>query len=88
MDKILELMYLRKSDLNIFGIKVTDSEWDEIMTNMNWVNSYSMDSIFYLMNEFDSFEEFLIKLVETKGTFPDNNGESIQQKGMRNFFKL
>jgi len=88
MDKILQLMYLRKSDLNIFGIKVTDSEWDEIMTNMNWVNSYSMDSIFYLMNEFDSFEEFLIKLVETKGTFPDYNGESIQQKVMRNFYKL
>jgi len=88
MDKILQLMYLRKSDLNIFGIKVTDSEWDEIMINMSWVNSYSMDSLFYLMNEFDSFEEFLIKLVETKGTFPDYNGESIQQKVMRNFYKL
>ena len=75
-------MYLRKSDLNTFGLKVTNSEWDEIMINMSWINSYSMGSIFYLMNEFDSFEEFLIELIETNGTFPDYNGESIQQKVM------
>ena len=87
MVKILQLMYLRKSELNTFGLKVTNSEWDEIMINMSWINSYSMGSIFYLMNEFDSFEEFLIELIETKGTFPDYNGESIQQKVMCKLYK-
>ena len=88
MSDILEFMFLRKSDLDIFEIKVSDSEWNEIIINMSWVNSYTMDCIFYIMNEFDSFEEFLIKLVETKGTFPDYNGESIQHKIMKNFYKL
>ena len=39
-----------------------------------------MDCIFELMKEFDSYEDFIITLVETKGTFPDYYGESIQQK--------
>ena len=80
MSDILEFMYLRKSDLDYFGIKVSDKDWDEIIINISWVNSFSMDCIFELMKEFDSYEDFIITLVETKGTFPDYYGESIQQK--------
>ena len=86
--EILEFSYLRKSDLKNYGIKVTDSEWDEIITNMSIVNSYSIDMVYELMKRTYSFEEFLKLLIETKGTFPDSNGISIQHKGLQSYLKM
>jgi hypothetical protein len=86
-NEILELSYLRKSDLKNYDIKVTDSEWDEIITNMSLVNSHSIDMVYELMKSTYSFEEFLKLLIETKGTFPDSNGISIQHKVCQSYFK-
>jgi hypothetical protein len=79
-NEILEFSYLRKSDLKYYGIKINDSDWDEIILNIGIVNSYSMDMVYQIMKSTLSFEEFIKLLVETKGTFPDLNGISIQQK--------
>jgi|LakMenEpi03Aug12_release.lakeMendotaPanAssembly.Ray.scaffolds.fasta_scaffold754849_2 hypothetical protein len=87
MTKILELMYLRKSDLKIYGINVSDSEWNEIILNMSGINSYSIDTIYELMKSTYSFEEFLKLLIETKGTFPDLNDIPIQKKVMNQYLK-
>jgi hypothetical protein len=86
-NEILEFSYLRKSDLKCYGIKVTDSEWDEIITNMGIINSYSIEMVYELMKRTYSFEEFLRLLIETKGTFPDSNGISIQHKGLQSYIK-
>jgi hypothetical protein len=87
MNEILELMYLRKLDLKIYGINVTDSEWNEIIINMSGINSYSIDTIYELMKSTYSYEEFLKLLIETKGTFPDLNGIPIQKKVMNQYLK-
>ena len=34
MEKTLEFMFLRKSDLELFGYNITKSEWDEIIVNL------------------------------------------------------
>ena len=47
---------------------------------MSIVNSHSIDMVYELMKSTYSFEEFLKLLIETKGTFPDSNGISIQHK--------
>ena len=88
MNEILELMYLRKLDLKIYGINVTDSEWNEIILNMSGINSYSIDMIYELMKSTNSFEEFLKPLIETKGTFPDSNGILIQHKCLESYLKM
>ena len=79
-NEILEFSYLRKTDLKYFGIKIDDLDWNEILLNMNIVNSYSIDMVYQIMKSTLSFEEFIRLLVETKGTFPDSNGIPIQQK--------
>jgi hypothetical protein len=80
MTEIIEFMFLRKSDLELFGYNITKSEWDEIIVNLSWANSCSYDSIFWIMKESNSYLDFIKRLIETKGTFPDCNGVSIQQK--------
>jgi hypothetical protein len=80
MNNILEFMYLRKSDLDYFGIRVSDKDWDEIIINISWINLYTMDGLFLVMRECESYKDFIFKLVQTKGTFPDSNGITIQQK--------
>ena len=79
-NEILEFSYLRKSDLKYYGIKINDSDWDEIILNIGIVNSYSMDMVYQIMKSTLSFEEFIKLLVETKGTFPALHCISIQQK--------
>jgi hypothetical protein len=81
--KRIELMYLQKSDLELFGYKLSNTEWNEIVVNLSWINTYSYDTMFYVMNNFDSYEEFIERLVETKGTFPDWRAIPIQQNMYR-----
>jgi hypothetical protein len=84
MEKNIEFMYLSEYDLKSFGYNLTKSEWDEIIVNLDWVNSYSCDAIFWIMKQSDSYMDFIKKMVETKGTFPDSNGVTIQHKeGLR-----
>lgn len=80
MNNILDFLYLRKLDLDLFGIKISDSEWDEIVINLSWINSFSMDGLFWVMKESNTYYDFIIRLVETKGTFPDSKGRTIQQR--------
>ena len=76
----VDLMWLSKSELKYYGIIVTDYDWDEIIINISWINLYTMDGLFLVMRECESYKDFIFKLVETKGTFPDSNGITIQQK--------
>jgi hypothetical protein len=80
MKQKVDLIWLSKSDLKQFGLFVTDSEWDEIIINLSWVNFYTLNSIFQVMKECESYKDFILKLIDTKGTFPDSNCKTIQQK--------
>ena len=59
MTDIIEFMFLRKSDLELFGYNITKSEWDEIIIHLSWANSYSYDSIFWIVNESNSYLDFI-----------------------------
>jgi hypothetical protein len=87
MEQNIEFMYLSEYDLKSFGYNLTKSEWDEIIVNLNWVNSYSYDAMFWIMKQSDSYMDFIKKMVETKGTFPDSNGVTIQHKEGLNWIK-
>ena len=80
MSDILEFMFLRKSDLKVFDLSVSDEEWDTILLNLTIVNSKSYNMIYDVMKSTDSFSDFVKLLIETKGEFPDTNGITLQQK--------
>ena len=80
MSDILEFMYLRKSDLKVFDLSVSDEHWDTIVLNLTIVNSKSYNMIYDVMKSTDSFSDFVKLLIETKGEFPDTNGITLQQK--------
>ena len=80
MSDILEFMFLRKSDLKVFDLSVSDEEWDTIILNLTIVNSKSYNMIYDVMKSTDSFSDFVKLLIETKGEFPDTNGITLQQK--------
>ncbi len=80
MSDILEFMFLRKSDLKVFDLSVSDEDWDTIILNLTIVNSKSYNMIYDIMKSTDSFSDFVKLLVETKGEFPDSNGITLQQK--------
>ena len=80
MSDILEFMFLRKSDLKVFDLSVSDEEWDTILLNLTIVNSKSYNMIYDVMKSTDSFSDFIKLLIETKGEFPDTNGITLQQK--------
>ncbi len=80
MNDILEFMFLRKSDLKVFDLSVSDEDWDTIVLNLTIVNSKSYNMIYDIMKSTDSFSDFVKLLVETKGEFPDSNGITLQQK--------
>ena len=73
-------MFLRKSDLKVFDLSVSDEEWDTILLNLTIVNSKSYNMIYDVMKSTDSFSDFVKLLIETKGEFPDTNGITLQQK--------
>ena len=80
MSDILEFMFLRKSDLSVFNLSVSDKDWDTIIMNISIVNSKSYNMIYDVMKSTDSFSDFIKLMVETKGEFPDTNGITLQQK--------
>ena len=80
MSDILEFVFLRKSDLKVFDLSVSDEEWDTILLNLTIVNSKSYNMIYDVMKSTDSFSDFVKLLIETKGEFPDTNGITLQQK--------
>jgi hypothetical protein len=80
MSDILEFMFLRKSDLKVFDLSVSDEDWDTIILNLTIVNSKSYNMIYDVMKSTNSFSDFVKLLVETKGEFPDSNGITLQQK--------
>ena len=80
MSDILEFMFLRKSDLSVFNLSVSDKDWDTIIMNISFVNSKSYNMIYDVMKSTDSFSDFIKLMVETKGEFPDTNGITLQQK--------
>ena len=80
MSDILEFMVLRKSDLKVFDLSVSDEDWDTIILNLTIVNSKSYNMIYDVMKSTNSFSDFVKLLVETKGEFPDSNGITLQQK--------
>ena len=80
MSDILEFMFLRKSDLKVFDLSVSNEEWDTILLNLTIVNSKSYNMIYDIMKSTDSFSDFVKLLIETKGEFPDTNGITLQQK--------
>ncbi len=80
MSDILEFMFLRKSDLKVFDLSVSDENWDTIVLNLTIVNSKSYNMIYDVMKSTDSFSDFVKLLVETNGEFPDSNGITLQQK--------
>ena len=80
MSDILEFMFLRKSDLKVFDLSVSDEEWDTILLNLTIVNSKSYNMIYDVMKSTGSFSDFVKLLIETKGEFPDTNGITLQQK--------
>jgi hypothetical protein len=80
MNDILEFMFLRKSDLKVFDLSVSDEDWETIVLNLTIVNSKSYNMIYDIMKSTDSFSDFVKLLVETKGEFPDSNGITLQQK--------
>jgi hypothetical protein len=80
MSNILEFMFLRKSDLKLFDLSVSDEDWDTILLNLTIVNSKSYNMIYDVMKSTDSFSDFIKLLIETKGEFPDTNGITLQQK--------
>jgi hypothetical protein len=80
MSDILEFMFLRKSDLEVFDLSVSDEDWDTILLNLTIVNSKSYNMIYDVMKSTDSFSDFIKLLIETKGEFPDTNGITLQQK--------
>lgn len=80
MSDILEFMFLRKSDLKVFDLSVSDEDWDTILLNLTIVNSKSYNMIYDIIKSTDSFTEFVKLLVETKGEFPDSDGITLQQK--------
>jgi hypothetical protein len=80
MSDILEFMFLRKSDLKVFDLSVSDEDWDTILLNLTIVNLKSYNMIYDVMKSTDSFSDFIKLMVETKGEFPDTNGITLQQK--------
>jgi hypothetical protein len=80
MSDILEFMFLRKSDLKVFNLSVSDEDWNTILLNLTIVNSKSYNMIYDVMKSTDSFSDFVKLLIETKGEFPDTNGITLQQK--------
>jgi hypothetical protein len=80
MSDILEFMFLRKSDLEVFDLSVSDEDWDTILLNLTIVNSKSYNMIYDVMKSTDSFSDFIKLMVETKGEFTDTNGITLQQK--------
>lgn len=80
MSDILEFMFLRKSDLKMFKLSVSDEDWNTILLNLTIVNSKSYNMIYDVMKSTDSFSDFVKLLIETKGEFPDTNGITLQQK--------
>ena len=73
-------MFLRKSDLEVFDLSVSDEDWDTILLNLTIVNSKSYNMIYDVMKSTDSFSDFIKLMVETKGEFTDTNGITLQQK--------
>jgi hypothetical protein len=80
MSDILDFMFLRKSDLEVFDLSVSDEDWDTILLNLTIVNSKSYNMIYDVMKSTDSFSDFIKLMVETKGEFTDTNGITLQQK--------
>ncbi len=80
MSNILEFIFLRKSDLKVFDLSVSDEDWDTIVLNLTIVNSKSYNMVYDVMKSTDSFSDFVKLLIETKGEFPDTNGITLQQK--------